>query len=207
VVIETVVTTRDEGGGVNFAAMGVVWGDDAITIRPFTNTRTYRNLVRTRVAVVNVTDNVLIFAKSALSREGFDTMPAQRVDGDVLKDACLWREVTVERIVEPATEDGSPGGLPPGAPRLLSAGTPRRAEVVTRVVGGGELRPFIGLCRAKHAVVEASILGSRLNLIPLVDVMRELDRLDGLVEKTGGADERDAMTFIRAHVARRVARS
>jgi uncharacterized protein len=197
VVIETVVTTRNEGSGVNFAAMGVVWGEHAITIRPFTDTRTYRNLKRTRVAVVNVTDNVLIFAKSALSRERFDTTPARHVDGEVLKDACLWREVTVERIVEPEADEGT---LP-----ALRTRPPRRAEIVTRVVGGGEVRPFIGLCRAKHAVVEASIVASRLHLIPLADAMRELDRLDVLVEKTGGADEREAMTFIRASVARRAA--
>jgi hypothetical protein len=188
-IIETVVTTLDETGTANFAAMGVVWGEEAIKIRPFTNTRTYRNLAGVGEAVVSVTDNVLIFAKSALSREQFESVPASQVRGVVLKDACYWREVVVQRIVPPSG-DARPG----------------RAEILTKVVGGGELRPFAGLCRAKHAVVEASILASRLRLLPRGETLRELDRLDALVDKTGGPDERKAMDFIRAYVATRVAR-
>ena len=186
-VIETVVTTLDETGEPNFAAMGVVWGGETITIRPFTNTRTYKNLTRTGEAVVNVTDNVLIFAKSALSREQFECVPATRVRGVVLRDTCYWREVSVQEVVAPHPE--SPG-----------AG---RADVVTRVVGGGEVRQFGGLCRAKHAVVEASILASRLRFLPRDEIFGELARLDALVEKTGGREEREAMEFIRAHVARK----
>ncbi len=188
-IIETVVTTRNDVGKVNFAAMGVVWGETQITIRPFLNTRTYKNLARVGEAVVNVTDNVLIFAKSALTHEACDSMPARHVGGVILKDSCHWREVVVERIVPPPA-----GALP-------------RAQVVTRVVGGGQLRPFAGLCRAKHAVVEASILASRLHLSSRDDVLRELERLDVLVEKTGDAQEREAMAFIRDAVARGAARS
>jgi hypothetical protein len=68
-IVETVVTTLDEDGQANFAAMGVVWGEDRLVIRPYVGTRTFRNLVRAREAVVNVTDDVLVFAKSALSRD------------------------------------------------------------------------------------------------------------------------------------------
>ena len=186
-VIETVVTTLDESGEPNFAAMGVIWGAETLTIRPFTNTRTYRNLTRTREAVINVTDNVLIFAKSALSRERFDCTPAARVRGMVLRDTCYWREVSVKEVV--LLRGDAPG-----------AG---RADVVTQVVGGGEVRQFDGLCRAKHAVVEASILASRLRFLPRDEILGELLRLAALVEKTGGPEEREAMEFIRAHVAKK----
>jgi uncharacterized protein len=187
-IIETVVTTLDEAGEPNFAAMGVVWGEDTLTIRPFMNTRTYRNLTRAGEAVVNVTDNVLIFAKSALSREAFKVFPASRVRGVVLEDACHWREVRVRPR----------GGRVP-------EGEEGRAEILTDVVGGGERRRFSGLCRAKHAVVEASIVASRLRFVPIADVRRELDRLRVLVEKTGDAEEHAAMDFICNYVARRTA--
>ena len=75
-ILETVVTTLDEDGAANFAAMGVVWGEERLIIRPYVATRTFKNLVRTREAVVNVTDDVLVFAKSALSRERFPGRPA-----------------------------------------------------------------------------------------------------------------------------------
>ena len=185
-IVETVVTTLDEDGEVNFAAMGVVWDEERLVIRPYVATRTFRNLVRTREAVVNVTDDVLVFAKSALSRERFPSRPATRVRGAILDDACHWREVTVEHV------------LPPG-PRSAGAD---RAEVATRVVAGAVGRPFAGLCRAKHAVVEASILASRARRLPRDEVLQGLDRLDPLIDKTGGPAEREAMAYIRAHVAR-----
>jgi len=183
-IVETVVTTLDEDGQTNFAAMGVVWGEDRIVIRPYVGTRTFRNLVRAREAVVNVTDDVLVFAKSALSRERFPSRPATRVRGAILADACHWREVTVEEVALPAP---APGG---------------RADIFTRVVAVGVGRTFSGLCRAKHAVVEASILASRVRRLPRAEVIAELGRLDPLVDKTGGPVEREAMAYIRAHVAR-----
>ena len=198
-VIESVVTTLDAAGEVNFAAMGVVWGDETITIRPFTNTRTYRNLTTSGEAVVNVTDNVLVFAKSALSTERFECLPARSVRGVVLREACSWREVRVEgaRAASPAT--ASPVTASP------VTGGVGRAEILARVVGRGEGRPFVGLCRAKHAVVEASILASRFRRLPHADLRRELARLEELVRKTGGVEERDAMDFIRTYLDRRMA--
>jgi hypothetical protein len=188
VILETIVTTLDPAGEPRFAAMGVVWGEETITIRPYLRTRTYRNLLRSREAVVNVTDDVLAFARSALTHDALPSAPARRVRGVVLRDACRWREVAVEAIRVDET-----------------AGTAARADVVTRVVAAGEGRPFAGLCRAKHAVVEASILASRHRLLPADEVARELDRLAVLVAKTGGAPEREAMTLIRTYVARKAA--
>jgi uncharacterized protein len=185
-IVETVVTTLDEDGAANFAAMGVVWGEEHLVIRPYVETRTFRNLVRAREAVVNVTDDVLVFAKSALSREQFPSRPAARVHGVILADACHWREVAVEAVSVP--EPRPPGG--------------GRAEIATRVIAAAVSRPFAGLCRAKHAVVEASILASRARRLPRDTVRTELDRLGPLVDKTGGPAERDAMAYIRAHVER-----
>jgi uncharacterized protein len=185
-IVETVVTTLDEDGQANFAAMGVAWGDERVVIRPYVGTRTFRNLVRAREAVVNVTDNVLVFAKSALSHERFPSRPATRVRGVILADACHWREVTVEDVTLPGTGSAAGG----------------RADISARVVAAAVGRPFAGLCRAKHAVVEASILASRVRRLPRDEVLEQLGRLDPLVDKTGGPAEREAMAYIRAHVAR-----
>jgi hypothetical protein len=184
-VLETVLTTLDETGAPHFAAMGVVWGEEAIVIRPYLHTRTLRHLRRSGEAVVNVTDDVLLFAKSALTHEVLDAQPARHVRGAILAGACHWREVQVAEIKAPAVDGAA------------------RAEVFTRVVGGGVARPFAGLCRAKHAVVEASILASRLRFLPLPRVLSEIDALAVLVDKTGGSREREAFAFIRTWIGRR----
>ena len=61
-ILETIVTTVAEDGTVNCAPMGVEWGDAAIILKPFLETATYRNLLATRAAVVNVIDDVRVFA-------------------------------------------------------------------------------------------------------------------------------------------------
>ena len=46
--------------------MGVEWGERRIVIKPYRGTRTLRNLRATGAAVVNVTDDILLFSQAAL---------------------------------------------------------------------------------------------------------------------------------------------
>jgi uncharacterized protein len=177
-IIETVVTTINPDGGVNCGAMGVEWGEQRIVIKPYAGTRTLRNLRATGAAVVNLTDDILLFSQAALGDPHPPTRPAAGVEGAVLEDACSWREVTVEAI-----EDSSP-----------------RARVSTLVVGRGARREFLGLNRARHAVLEASILASRARMLAPSDIRAELSRLQVLVDKTAGPRERDAMAYVARHL-------
>ena len=171
------MTTINPDGSVNCGAMGVEWGEQRIVVKPYRGTRTLRNLRATGTAVVNVTDDILLFCQAALGDPHPPTRPAASIEGAVLEAACSWRELRVEAI-----EDGE------------------RARVETRVVARGSGREFLGFNRASHAVLEASILASRVRW--LGDVREELDRLQVLVDKTGGTREREAMDYVRAAVAR-----
>jgi uncharacterized protein len=175
-IIETVVTTLNPDGSVNCGAMGVEWGAERIVIKPFRGTRTLRNLRAGGAAVVNLTDDLLLFSQAALGDPHPPTRPAAAVEGAVLADACSWREVRVEAI-----DDSG-----------------QRAWVSTVVVGRGTGREFLGLNRARHAVLEASILASRVRLLPAEEIRAELGRLQVLVDKTGGPRERQAMEYVRA---------
>src|SRR3954451_3794062 len=46
--------------------MGVEWGEQLIVIKPYRGTRTLRNLRATGAAVVNLTDDILLFSQAAL---------------------------------------------------------------------------------------------------------------------------------------------
>jgi len=177
-IVETVTTTINPDGTVNCAAMGVEWGDEEIVIKPYRSTRTLRNLQATGAAVVNLTDDILLFTQAALEHPHPPTRPAAVIDGAVLADACSWREVAVEEI----------------------DATGLRARVRTRVVGRGTGREFIGFSRACHAVLEASILASRARWLPAGALRAELARLDVVVDKTAGPRERAAMDCVLAHV-------
>jgi uncharacterized protein len=177
-IVETVTTTINPDGTVNCAAMGVEWGDETIVIKPYRSTRTLRNLRATRAAVVNLTDDILLFTQAALGDPQPPTRPTTAIDGAVLADACSWREVAVEAI---------------------DASGPR-ARVTTRVVARGVGREFLGFSRARHAVLEASIVASRARWLPSAEIRAELERLQVLVDKTAGPREREAMELVRRHV-------
>jgi hypothetical protein len=184
-LIETVVTTTGSDGVVNCAAMGVRWGEDELVFWPFDATRTLKNLRARGEAIVHLTDDVLLFVESALG----DPHPAMRaasvVAGFVIEEANSWREVVVTEITP--SEDGM-----------------ARSRVRARVVatGTGTRQPQ-GLCRARHAAVEASIVASRLRWLGADRVCAELGRLQELVDKTAGPRERAAMEYVRRYVAER----
>ena len=177
-IIESILTTMDAAWTVNFAPMGVEWGDEEIVIKPFLETTTFTNLRETRVAVVNLTDDVMLYAQGAIATVQFPAVPAAVVRGVVLQAACTWREVEI---------------------RSLDA-TPPRTRIVTRVVHRGFRREFLGFNRARHAVLEAAILATRTHLLPAEQIREEFARLQVIVDKTAGPREREAMALLVEYV-------
>jgi hypothetical protein len=181
VIIETIVTSMAADGSINFAPMGVEWGEEVIVLKPFLETTTFRNLRESRTAVVNLTDDVMLFAQGAISSPQFPWRPAAVVRGAVLEAACSWREIEVATIDD----------------------TPPRSRIEGRVVHSGFSREFLGFNRARHAVLEAAILATRIHLIPADEIREEYSRLQVVVDKTAGPRERDAMAFLTEYVRSR----
>jgi hypothetical protein len=182
-IIETILTTLDPEGRPNFAPMGVEWGEGTIVVKPFLETTTFRNLQTTRAGVVNLTDDVLLFAQGALGAATFPASPAQVVRGLVIDAACSWREVEVVSV----------------------DATPPRSRIVTRVVHCGVKREFLGFNRARHAVLEAAIVATRTHLIPASEIQADLARLQIIVDKTAGPREQEAMALVTTHIREKLA--
>jgi hypothetical protein len=161
--------------------MGVEWGEEIIVLKPFLETRTFQNLTATRTAVVNLTDDAMLFAQGAISSPQFPWIPASVVNGAVLQAACSWRELEVVTI----------------------DATPPRSRIDARVVHRGFTREFMGFNRAKHAVLEAAILATRTHLLPAEQIKEEYARLQIIVDKTAGPREQDAMTLLTQYVQSR----
>jgi hypothetical protein len=178
VIIETIVTTVAADGTVNCAPMGVEWGDDTIVLKPFLETATYRNVIATRAAVVNLTDDIRVFARAAISNPQYETGPATAVRGVVLADCCSWRELEV----------------------LTIDSTPPRSRIEATVVHRGTRREFIGFNRARHAVLEAAIYATRVHMLPRTFIDSELARLQVIVDKTAGPHELEAMELLTRHI-------
>ena len=184
-LIETVVTTTGSDGVINCAAMGVRWGEEQLVFWPYNSTRTLANLRFRGEAVVHLTDDVLLFVQAALGHPRPPMRAASAIAGSVIEEVNSWREVVVSEI--------TPGEGPTARSRV-------RARVVA--AGTGTRQP-LGLCRARHAAVEASILASRLRWLGSERGLGELARLQELADKTGGPRERAAMAYVRAYVEER----
>ncbi len=184
-LIETVVTTTGSDGVVNCGAMGVRWSEEELVFWPFEATRTLRNLRLRGEAVVHLTDDVLLFVRAALGHPRPAMRAASAIGGSVIEEANSWREVVVTEITP------CEGGL-------------ARSRVRARVVATGTgTRQPLGLCRARHAAVEASIFASRIKWLGAERVQTELHRLQELVDKTGGPREHAAMEYVRRYVVER----
>lgn len=179
-IIETIVTTVNEQGEANFAPMGVSIGNGEVLIRPYKESATYRNLLAIRAAVVNLTDNVRLFAECAVSSPQCPSFPADGVRGLVLKDACTYYECSV---VEADTGH-------------------ERAHFRCEIVKKGVLREFVGFNRAKNAIIEAAILATRVRFLGVEKILQEYRRFSEIVKKTGGEEEHSAMQYLQDYVER-----
>ena len=171
-ILEGVVTTLDEDGAVHVAPMGpeVADGFERMLLRPFQTSRTFANLKRTGQGVLHVTDDVELIARAAIGQvvEIPPHRPAPMIQGAILVEACRWYAFQADSIDDRAT----------------------RAVIPCRVVAAGRLRDFFGFNRAKHAVVEAAVLATRLSLLR-ARVRRRRDAASGAAgrqdRRSGGA--------------------
>ncbi|HEY7479316.1 MAG TPA: DUF447 domain-containing protein [Gemmatimonadales bacterium] len=177
-IIETIVTSLAPDGAINFAPMGVEWSEESLVLKPFLETTTFRNVTGSGAAVVNLTDDVMLFAQAAISSPQYPSFPSESVRGVVLEAACSWRELEVVSVDD----------------------TPPRSRIETRVVHRGWRREFLGFNRARHAVLEAAILATRTHLISAEQIREDFAKLQIIVDKTAGPREQEAMSLLTQHV-------
>ena len=186
-ILEAIVTTLNDDGTLNVAPMGLRVETDLreFTLRPFRTSRTYHNLKARREGVLHVTDDSLMFALGAIGELPEPaTEPAERVRGRVILDVCRFAEFLVRDVDD--RDDRT----------LMLAETVREQSV----------RDFFGFNRAKHAILEAAIMATRVDWIPLRRIRRDFRRLGEVVGKTGGPNELVAFRRLSDHVGA-VARS
>jgi uncharacterized protein len=180
---ETILTTVSGGGRLHITPIGIIADGDGWIVAPFRPSTTLDNLRAVPFAVANYTDDVRVFAGCLTGRQDWPTTASDMVPVPRLAGALAHAELAVAAV----TEDE------------------QRPRFHCTVVHRGLHAPFEGLNRAKAAVVEAAILVSRLALLPRQKVEVEIAQLAIAIEKTAGAQEQEAWTWlmeaIRAHYA------
>lgn len=151
-IVETIVSTYDGNHVPRAAPMGATMvGRNRLTLKPYTNTATYRNLREKECGVVNITSEPLSYFKTLFKNfyrrsEGFHRMfeQADSVDAPRLKEANAYAEVQVLDIMEQG----------------------ERATVLCSVVNAkiNEPPPVRAYSRASFAVIESLIHYTRVQV-------------------------------------------
>lgn len=188
-ILEGLVTTTGPDGSMHVAAMGPEVDAEAVEagrlerllLKPFPTSHSAANLARVPAGVFHAVDDALLLARIVAGVAGPPpaSRPATTVPGFVLDAACRAWEFEV----------------------IAADTSEQRQRLEARVVAVHEGRPFMGLNRGTHAVVEAAILVTRLHLLGKEEVNQKLRDLSPLVEKTGGPREREAFGLLVARAA------
>lgn len=177
-IYETVITTMNADGSVHIAPFGIRERDGLVIIAPFRPSTSLDNLLRTGRAVVNLTDDVRVYAGALTGRRVWQVKAAQFIEGYVLESALAHRELELAEIKEDAV----------------------RPELAFRVIHEAMHAPFRGFNRAQAAVLEAAVLVSRLHMLPPEKIAAEVAYLTIAIEKTAGERERQAWSWLMERI-------
>jgi hypothetical protein len=178
VIYETIITSSTDQGQVHIAPFGIRERDGLVLIAPFRPSTSLDYLLRSRCAVVNLTDDARVFAGALTGRRDWPVRRAEQIDGYVLESALAHRELELIEVREDAL----------------------RPELTFRVVFEAMHAPFRGFNRAQAAVLEAAVLVSRLHMLPLEKIEAEVNYLKIAVEKTAGENEWQAWGWLMERI-------
>ena len=179
-IFETVVTTLGAAGRVHIAPMGVRYRGGEVILMPFKPSATLDNIVASRHAVLNVIDDVRVFAGAVTGRRDWPMLPTERVPG--MRLACALSHIELELAT--LTDDVQRPVL-------------QLARVHEAVHSAG-----LGFNRAQAAVIEGAVLVSRLHMLAAEKVDAEMTYLQIAIDKTAGPDEHEAWAWLRDAIAR-----
>lgn len=166
-IFETIISTVDASGSAHITPFGVRYEDDLVVISPYKPSKTLDNILKTQCAVMNLTDDVRVFAGALTGHGDWALVPSEKVACLRLADSLHHVELKLASVREDS----------------------ERPQLLMQQVSHGHHRPFAGFNRAQAAVIELAVLVSRLHMLPKEKVETEFNYLKIAIEKTAGERE------------------
>ncbi|MBA5942584.1 MAG: DUF447 family protein [Methanophagales archaeon] len=193
-ISEVIVTTWTAAGIPNAAPIGIIYtiideeaggGKDFVNVKLYKSSQTVLNVLKTRTLAANVTNDVLLFVKSAFEHLNgahfsvFDGLP-------VLLDADAWIVFTAVPVEETRNY-------------FCFQLQPRTVRVRVRAEQKGAPR---AINRGRNAVIEATIFATRYDIIAVDEREKEeIRKIIGyyaaIVKKCGGRRENEAIGILQ----------
>ncbi|MES2546806.1 MAG: DUF447 domain-containing protein [Pseudomonadota bacterium] len=173
-IFETIITSINAEGVAHVAPFGVRYEGDNVLISPYKPSVTLDNILATKVAVMNMTDDVRVFAAALTNRQAWALQQASQIKGLRLAGCLQHVELALIEVREDAVR-----------PQLLMQKTFAQNH-----------SPFKGFNRAQAAVLELAVLVSRLHMLPQDKIVAEMQYLQIAIDKTAGENELLAWSWL-----------
>jgi uncharacterized protein len=173
-IFETIIITTNALGEAHVTPFGVQHEGDCIVISPFKPSKTLENILQSKTATMNLTDDVRVFAGALTQRKPWDLIKANEIQGFRLADCLNHIELALADIREDDV----------------------RPQLIMRKVEMEHHQEFKGFNRAQSAVIELAVLASRLHMLPPEKIKAELNYLQIAIDKTAGEREQEAWSWL-----------
>jgi hypothetical protein len=177
-IFETIITTVNDQGIVHVTPFGIQMQDGFVVISPYKPSVTLENILTTKHAVLNLTDDVRVFAGALTRRQAWTLLAAEKIVGYRLVDTLVHKELKLVKVKEDTL----------------------RPQLFLEVLHEVQHQPFKGINRAQAAVIELAVLASRLQRLPKDKVLSEINYLKIAVDKTAGERELQAWSWLTEKV-------
>ena len=173
-IFETIVTSIDAAGEPHVTPFGVRYEGEFMVISPYRPSTTLENILATKCAVMNLTDDVRVFAGALTNRKMGDLLAANKIVAPRLADCLAHVELELVEVRDDAV----------------------RPQLVMKKVAEFNHKAFAGFNRAQAAVLELAVLTSRLHMLPREKIQAELQYLQIAIDKTAGEREKQAWCWL-----------
>lgn len=173
-IFETIIISTNSAGEAHVTPFGVKHEGDLIVVSPFKPSKTLDNILLSKSATMNMTDDVRVFAGALTNRQPWHLLPANKIKGFRLADCLTHVELSLVNVREDDT----------------------RPQLVMQKVDTTRHEDFKGFNRAQAAVIELAVLVSRLHMLPREKIQSELNYLQIAMDKTAGEREVEAWGWL-----------
>jgi uncharacterized protein len=181
-IFETIITTVNLAGAPHIAPFGIQYDSDFVLIKPYKPSTTLANILATKTATLNISDDVRVFAGAISNSPGNINLAPLRGSihaGYRLANALSHSELALVEVKDDAT----------------------RPQLIMQKLHTENHAPFLGFNRAQAAVIELSVLVSRLHLLPQEKIQTEMQYLQIAIDKTAGERELEAWGWLQEKIA------
>ena len=173
-IYEVIISTMNEDGSSHVAPMGVSQKADFVVLKPFKPSKTLDNILTQKIAIMNIVTDVRVFAGAVTGRSNFNLVALPGGKGFFLKDALSYLTLSLAEIHDDEI----------------------RSTLYMNKVNVIHLSSFKGFNRAQAAIIEASVLMSRLDLLSQDKIKQEIKYLEIAITKTAGKKEIQAWEWL-----------